>query len=129
MASYFLKPHELLLKSFKIRNKIGIGFPSGSAGKELACQCSRCKFYPWVRKIPWRRKWHPTAVFLPGKSHGQKSLLGYSPWGHKEYKHTHRELPGGPVVRTVTAEGSGSSPVEAELRPHKPCGVAGKKED
>ena len=54
--------------------------------------CRRLGFDPWVRKIPWRRKWHPTAVFLPGKSHGQKSLLGYSPWGHKEYKHTHREL-------------------------------------
>ena len=37
-----------------------------------------------VRKIPWRRKWQPTPVFLPGKSHGQKSLAGYCPWGHKE---------------------------------------------
>ena len=35
-------------------------------------------------KIPWRRKWQPTAVFLPGESHGQSSLVGYSPWGHKE---------------------------------------------
>ena len=40
---------------------------------------------PWVRKIPWRRKWQPTPVFLPGKSYGQRSLAGYSPWGHKEY--------------------------------------------
>ena len=40
--------------------------------------------HPWVRKIPWRRKWEPTPVFLPGESHGQKSLVGYSPWGHKE---------------------------------------------
>ena len=39
---------------------------------------------PWVGKIPWRRKWKPTSVFLPGKSHGQRSLVGYSPWGHKE---------------------------------------------
>ena len=39
---------------------------------------------PEVRKIPWRRKWQPTPVFLPGKSHGQRSLVGYSPWGHKE---------------------------------------------
>ena len=38
----------------------------------------------WVRKIPWRRKWQPTPVFLPGKSHDQRSLAGYSPWGHKE---------------------------------------------
>jgi len=38
----------------------------------------------WDRKIPWRRKWQPTPVFLPGKSHGQRSLVGYSPWGRKE---------------------------------------------
>ena len=36
---------------------------------------------PWVRKIPWRKKWQPTPVFLPGKSHGQRSLMGCSPWG------------------------------------------------
>ena len=39
---------------------------------------------PWVRKMPWRRAWQPTPVFLPGKSHGQRSLAGYSPWSHKE---------------------------------------------
>ena len=38
----------------------------------------------WVGKIPWRRTWHPTPIFLPGKSHGQRSLAGYSPWGCKE---------------------------------------------
>ena len=41
-------------------------------------------FDSWVRKIPWRRKWQSTPVLLPGKSHGQKSLVGYSPWGRKE---------------------------------------------
>jgi len=41
-------------------------------------------FDPWVEKIPWRRAWQPTPVFLPGKSHGQRSLAGYSPWGHRE---------------------------------------------
>ena len=41
-------------------------------------------FDPWVRKIPWRGEWHPTSVFLPGEFHGQRSLVGYSPWGHKE---------------------------------------------
>ena len=41
-------------------------------------------FDPWVRKVPWRRKWLPTPVILPGKSHGQRSLEGYSPWGHRE---------------------------------------------
>ena len=44
-------------------------------------RCKRCKLNPWVGKIPWRRKWQPTPVFLPGKSHGQRSLAGYSPGG------------------------------------------------
>jgi len=52
-------------------------------GKEPAHQCRRHKrqggFYPWVGKIPWRRKWQPTPVFLSGESHGQRSLAGYSP--------------------------------------------------
>ena len=39
---------------------------------------------PWVRKMAWRKEWQPTPVFLPGKSHGQRNLEGYSPWGHKE---------------------------------------------
>ena len=63
------------------------GFSSGAGGKEPACQCKRRKrpgFNPWVGKIRWRRKWQPTPVYLPGESHGQRSLLGYSPWGHKE---------------------------------------------
>ena len=50
------------------------------SGKVATCQCRRHEFDPWVRKIPWRMEWHPTPVFLPGKSHGQKSLAGYSPW-------------------------------------------------
>ena len=44
----------------------------------------RFRFDPWVRKISWSRKWQPTLVFLPRKSHGQRSLVGYGPWGHKE---------------------------------------------
>ena len=54
------------------------------SGKESACQCRRQRFDPWVRKIPWRRTWQPTPVFLPGKSHGQRSLAGYSPPGRRE---------------------------------------------
>ena len=54
------------------------------SAKESACQCKRCRFDPWVRKIPWRRKWKPTPVFLPGNSHGQRILAGYSPRDHKE---------------------------------------------
>jgi len=55
--------------------------------KEPTCQFRRRRFHPWVRKIPWRRKWQPTPVFLPGKSHGQRSLVGYSPWGCKKVGH------------------------------------------
>ena len=50
----------------------------------VGLQCGRTRFDPWVEKIPWRRKWQPTPVFLPGKSHGRRSLAGYSPWGCKE---------------------------------------------
>ena len=61
------------------------------SGKEPACRCRRHRrrrFSPWVRKIPWRRKWQPTPLFLPGESHGQRSLVGYSPWNHKESDRT-----------------------------------------
>ena len=61
-----------------------LGLPLWLSGKEPACQWRRCRFDPWVRKIPWRSKWQPTPVFLPGKSHGQSSLQNYSPWGCKE---------------------------------------------
>ena len=62
-------------------------FPGGARSKETTCQCrihKRPGFHPWVGKIPCRRAWQPTPVFLPGESHGQRSLAGYSPWSHKE---------------------------------------------
>ena len=65
----------------------GKGFPGGASGKEPTCQCTRCEtrwLNPRIRKIPRRRAWQPTPVFLPRESHGQRSLVGYSPWGHKE---------------------------------------------
>ena len=56
---------------------------------------------PWVRKIPWRRKLQPTPVFLPEESLGQRSLVGYSPWGHKESDTTERPtLSLGPVLHS-----------------------------
>ena len=64
--------------------KQGFGFTCWLSGKESAHQCRRHRLDPWLRKIPWK-KWQPTAVFLPGKSHGQRSLSGYSPWGHKGF--------------------------------------------
>ena len=59
----------------------------GATAKEHACQSRRQKrhgFDPWVGKIIWRRVWQPTPVFLPGESHGQRTLMGNSPWSHKE---------------------------------------------
>ena len=65
-----------------IANKIHNDFPD-----ESACRCRRQGFNPWVWKIPWRRKWQPTPVFCPEKSHGQSSLKGYSPWSLKRVRH------------------------------------------
>ena len=55
------------------------GLPRWCSGKESACQCMRYRFDLWVRKIPWRRKWQLTPVFLTGVFHGQRSLEGYTP--------------------------------------------------
>ena len=65
----------------------GNGFPGGAGGKDPACQCRRHKrrgFCPWAGKIPRRRAWQPTPVFLPGESQGQRILVGYSPWDTTE---------------------------------------------
>ena len=88
------------------------GFHDGSDGKESACNVGRSRFDPWVGKIPQRRAWQPTPVFLPGEFHGQRSLMGYSPWGHKESAMTEqlthkeaqksfppRDFSGGPVAK------------------------------
>ena len=63
------------------------GLPRWLSGKESACQCRTHKRWginPWVGKTPRRRKWQPTPVLLPGKSHGQRSLVGSSAWGRRE---------------------------------------------
>ena len=73
-----------------------VGLPRWSGGEESICQCRGCRrhgFDPWVGKIPWRREWHPTPGFLPGESHGQRSLAGDSPWGRKESDTTERLSP------------------------------------
>ena len=62
-------------------------FPGGLVVKNAPFQCNRHRFNPWVGKIPWR-KWQPTPIFLPGESHGQRSLAGYCPWGWKEWDTT-----------------------------------------
>ena len=61
-----------------------LGFPGGARGKNLPANARDMGSMPWVENIPWRRKWPPTPVCLPGESHGQRSLAGYSPWGQRE---------------------------------------------
>ena len=71
------------------------GLPRWYSGKESACHCRRHKrqgFDPWVGKIPWRRKWQLTPIFLPGKSHGQGNLPDYSPCDYKPLNHHHQVL-------------------------------------
>ena len=69
--------------------------PRWLSGKESTIPCRRCRrlrFDPWVGKITWRRKWQPPPIFLPGKSHRQRNLVGYSPRGCKQLdmiEHTH----------------------------------------
>ena len=77
-----------ILSSIFLRILITVRWVSG---KESTCQCrrhGRCGFYPWVEKIPWRKKWQFTPVFLLGKSHRQRSQAGYSAWGCKESDRT-----------------------------------------
>ena len=64
---------------------------SGPWWLRIYLQCKRAGLDPWVGKIPWRRTWQPTPVFLPGKSHGQRSLAGYSPGGRKESDRTKQQ--------------------------------------
>ena len=61
-----------------------LNFPDGSGVKNLLPMqtCKRHRFDRWVTKIPWSRKWQPNPVFLPEKFHGQRSMVGYSPWGY-----------------------------------------------
>ena len=69
----------------KAREEAGtVGLPWWLSSEDRAWQCRRCGFSPRVGKIPWRRNWLPTPIYLPEKSHGQRSLAGYSPWGHKQ---------------------------------------------
>ena len=60
------------------------GLPWWLSREGICLRCKRRGFDPCVRKIPWRKEWQPTPVFLPGESHGQRSLAGYSPWDSKE---------------------------------------------
>ena len=84
--------------------------PGDSDGKESACQCWRPGFDPWVGRIPRRRKWQPTPIFFPRETHGQGSLVGYSPWDCKESDtteqlHFHIKWPIGLFLETTSQEG------------------------
>ena len=82
-----LKSFEKLIKPlslFRLCISLILGLHEWCSGKELACQCRRLRFNPWARKIPWRRIWQPTPVFLPWESHCQRSLEGYSPCSCKD---------------------------------------------
>ena len=63
---------------------LALNFPDASRGQESVCQCRRHRFDPWAMKIPWRRKWQPISVFLPGKSHGQRNQVGLQSLGVAE---------------------------------------------
>ena len=74
---------EILPSSLYFKN-VTAGLPWWLSDKESTCQCRRHGFDPWVVNIPWWRKWQHTPVFLPRKSHGQRSLGGHSSWDHKD---------------------------------------------
>ena len=85
MLAANLKNSKILCRPKEINcNLYSSGLPWWLRGQSVCIQCGRPGFDPWVGKIPWRRKWQSTPVFLPGESHGRRSLVGYSPWGRKE---------------------------------------------
>ena len=71
--------------------------------QQIWVQCSRCGFNPWVRRICWRRKWQTTPVSLPGKSHGQRSLKGYSLWGLRELDMTEQLSMHNEILKSATS--------------------------
>ena len=87
-AIYGVAQSPMRLKRISSSSSNGLdgGFHGGASGKEPTCQYRRHRrqgFNFWVRKIPWRRVWQPTPVFLPGEAHGQRSLVGYSSWDRR----------------------------------------------
>ena len=95
-------PEELSLPAILVpRSQLPALSPAGSGGSDgrVYLQCRRCGFGPWVGKIFWRRKWYPSPVFLPGESHGQRSLVGCSTWGCKESDTTEQLTLASPSLR------------------------------
>ena len=103
IRSFFFKDdhairNENLLRECKFKN-CGNRLPWWLRWLRVCLQCRRPGFDTWVRKIPWRREWLPTPVFLPGVFHGQRSLAGCSPW-HWEESNTTKELTLNSMVHT-----------------------------
>ena len=99
----------MYLQTCLVYLQICLGLP-GWFRWSVCLQCGRPGFDPWVRKILWRRKWHPIPVLLPGKSHVQRSVAGYSPWGRKEsdttewlHFHFHRHVQ--PLPQSILEHG------------------------
>ena len=92
------------------QGKQRVGFLGGSVAKKSVSQCRRHGFNPWVRKIPWRREWQSTPVFLPGKSHGQRNLAGYTPPGRKDSDITEQQDRQTCSWKTVLAQKLGNVP-------------------
>ena len=76
---------------------LSLGLPWRLRQESICLQCGRPGFDPWVGRIPWRRKWHLTPVFLPGEFCGQRSLAGYSPGGRRESRTRLSDFTGSPV--------------------------------
>ena len=81
---------EVLSLHLNVLSRLVMGFPNGSGSKASTCNVGDMGSIPVFRKISWRRKWQPTPVLLPGKSHGQRNLVDYSPWDLKESDTTER---------------------------------------
>ena len=88
----FISFHHLVLINSSVNGERGdwwmlrakCGLPTWFSGEEFTCQHRRCKFDPWIGKTPWKRKWQPTSIFLPGKSLEQRRPVGYNSWGCRE---------------------------------------------
>ena len=98
--TYFSTKQGRMMPSTVLENRL----PWWHSGRESSCQCrrhKRCRFDPWVRKIPQRRRWQPTPIFLTGESHGQRNLADYSPWGRKEMIEKLTHIPENHHIRVI----------------------------
>ena len=96
-------------QTFSLAYTLCLGLPGGAGGKESVCRCrqhERHRLEPWVWKVPWRRAWQPTPVLLTGESHGQRSLAGYSPQGHKKLDITKATQHAHTLLLVVFSDGS-----------------------